>query len=60
MEAENCPRCERRRHRRLKPGRVIDLVLVLVLLGDIWVTWGHLPAAVSGACPPAEQPGRAE
>lgn len=62
MEAETatCPRCERRRSRRLKPGRVLDIMLILVLLVDVYVTWGRCPAPAQGACPPEEQDGGAE
>lgn len=35
---------------------VLDFALIAVLLADIWVTWGHRPAAPC-ACPPAASQG---
>lgn len=52
MEAEStCPRCERRQRRRLKLGHILDLLLIMVLIIDIWVTWGHRPAPASPTAP---------
>lgn len=55
-ETDTCSRCERRRHRRIKPGRIVDLILIAVLLVDVWVTWGR--PAVPCACPTAGQGAR--
>lgn len=48
-----CSRCERRRTRRIKPGRALDLILIVVLGIDIYATWGRpapAPAAPASPC----------